>query len=443
MKNFLIMLFVVLTFIFNQSFGQNYGWINISANLPDYPFDTTIINNGADTIYASFSDISFINDNEGWVSTWHPWEQDSAAILHTIDGGDSWEVQMIFRACTVIHMVNESLGWAGTDHGLIFMTTDGGENWSVQGVTGGNITNISFVPGTDTGYLCTYDATFMHRVNPGGVNPINLGGPGWWVSISAPSNERIWISGNTSVECYEDGILTDQPITSATYNSISFIDNNLGWGCGYEGVKDKNQGVLAGCVGKNIPWVHLQYTDSPMNNIFALDDDHVWAVGCCGQIYYSENASQFDRDSLNGANWWSNVVFTPQSHPRPDLDLWIVYFTALNNGYAAGGYNTLLRYTQITTITESSSSGFQIFPNPTSGKFSVTNVHVGNIGSWVLSNAGGVEIIDLFGKVMKSFGGNFISESMEFNVSDLPNGIYFLRILAGNQSTAQKIIIQK
>jgi hypothetical protein len=416
------------------SSAQQYGWIDISANLPKYPFDTTIINNGADTIIANISDISFINDNEGWVTTWHPWSQDSAAILHTTDGGNTWEVQMIFRPCTVIHMVNENLGWAGSDHGLIFKTTDGGENWNIQGVTGGNITGMSFVPGSDTGYLCTFDASFMHQVSPGGVNPINLGGPGWWVSISAPSNEQIWISDASSVECYEDGILTDQPITSATYNSIFFVKPKLGWGCGYEGVKNRNEGTLTGCVGKNIPWVHLQYTEGPMNKIFALDNDHVWAVGCCGQIYYSDNASQFYRDSLNGSNWWSDVVFTPQSHPRPDLDLWVIYFSSLNNGYAAGGYNTLLRYTQITSVEEKADVGIKLWPNPTCGKFKIQNPGL------KIKN---VEMIDVFGKVVKLFPGNLNPEGMEFDVSLLPSGLYFCRVYSENRFFTKKLIIQK
>ncbi|PKN96734.1 MAG: hypothetical protein CVU43_19185 [Chloroflexi bacterium HGW-Chloroflexi-5] len=433
MKKFLFFLTINL-FLSTISLAQQNGWVDISNKLPDYPFDTAIINSGADTIIAHISDICFINDNEGWVTTWHPFSEESAAILHTTNGGDSWEIQSVMRPCNVIHMVNENLGWAGSDHGLIFKTTDGGENWNIQGVTGGNITGMSFVPGSDTGYLCTYDATFIHRVTPDGVTPLSLNGPGWWVSISAPSNEQIWISGATSVECYEDGILTDQPITSATYNSIYFVRNKLGWGCGYEGVKGRNEGTLTGCVGKNIPWVHLQYTEGPMNKIFALDEDHVWAVGFHGQIYYSENASQFYRDSLNGSNWWSNVVFNAQSHPKPDLDLFVIYFSSLNNGYAAGRDNTLLRYTLLTNVEEKTDVEIKLWPNPTREKFKIKNPGL---------KINNVDIIDEFGRVIKSYKGNFNAEGTEFDVSQLPKGMYFCRIYSENMIFTGKLMIQK
>lgn len=406
--------------------------MDISNKLPKYPYDTTIINNGADTIIAQITDISFINDDEGWVTTWHPFNTDSAAILHTTDGGDSWEVQMIFRPCNVIHMVNESLGWAGSDQGLIFITTNGGDSWTVQGVTGANITGMSFVPGTDTGYICSYDITHFHRVTPNGVNAISLDSPGWWASISAPSNDLIWISAATSVVTYDLDGVTDQPITSATYNNLYFYRNNLGWACGYEGVKDRNQGVITGCVGKNIPWVHLQYTDCPMNHVFALDQDHVWAVGFCGQIYYSENASQFDRDSLTGS-WWSNVVFSSQDHPKPEMDLWVIYFSSLNNGYAAGRDNTLLRYSRIFGIDELPEVKADIWPNPVN---STLNIHCPGVDNQKVN----IDLVDLSGKiVMKLFEGINDRGSMECDVSQLPSGIYFLKISGNDIVLIKKI----
>lgn len=76
----------------NSSSAQYYGWADISHNLPDYPYDTTIINNREDTLIAILSDIYFINEKEGWVTTWHAFNDQNAAILHTKDGGDSWKM---------------------------------------------------------------------------------------------------------------------------------------------------------------------------------------------------------------------------------------------------------------------------------------------------------------------------------------------------------------
>lgn len=386
---------IILTSIHYALIAQQFGWTDISKNLPDYPFDTTIINAGADSIYAHISDISFINDNEGWVTTWHAFSDQNATILHTTDGGGTWEVQTVMRPCQVIHMVDENVGYAGSDGGLIFKTFDGGQNWDYFGISGAPITGMSFPAGSDTGYVCSYMSSGMQQITPGGVNNISLGNAGWWHSISAPSHNLIWLSDGSSVWTFDEDGLTDQPISSTWYNSVDFVQNNLGWGVGNDGVKKNNFGTISGCVGKNIPWVHLKYTEKPLYEVFALDENHVWAAGSAGYIYFSENASQFDRDSLSGA-WWSDVVFTPQSHPRPDLDLHKVYFSSLNNGYAAGGYNTLLRYTQITGVQEVSEMEVKLWPNPTSGVVSLQS-------SVFSQRSADIEIMDLHGKVLESY----------------------------------------
>jgi len=77
-----ILLFIILIFSsytlnsFAQtrlSGGQAYGWIDISDNIPGNP---------------SLSDVFFISDNEGWITS-----GSQANIYHTTDGGETFEVQ--------------------------------------------------------------------------------------------------------------------------------------------------------------------------------------------------------------------------------------------------------------------------------------------------------------------------------------------------------------
>ncbi len=88
-----------------------------------------------------------------------------------------------------------------------------------------------------------------------------------------------------------------------------------------------------------------------------------------------------------------------------------------------------------TAIEENTEADFEVYPNPTNGKF-----YVSSTGFHVDINK--VELVDMFGKVVKSFSGNFNAENMEFDVSDLSAGVYFLHILSGNQSATEKFIIQ-
>jgi hypothetical protein len=432
----LILIFHFLLFIFHFSFAQQYGWTDISHNLPEYPYDTTIINNGEDTLIANLSDVYFIDDEEGWVTTWHAFSDQNAAILHTNDGGETWEVQTVMRPCQVIHMIDENVGYAGSDGGLIFKTTDGGNNWSFYGLTGAPITGMSFPPGSDTGYVCSYMSSNLQQITPEGINPVDLGDSGWWKSISAPSHKMIWIGVGVSVYTFDEQGLTDQPTTSATYNMIDFARNDLGWGCGYEGVKDRNPGVIAGCNGKNIDWVHLKYTERPLSEIFALDENHVWAAGFEGYIYYSDNASQFGRDTLTGG-WWSDVTFVSQPNPRPDADFLSLFFTSPQNGFASGGNNILLKYAQVNSVKELPEENFTIFQNPTSGKFKIQNSIPKAFGIKINE----IEVVDFFGNVvMVARQQGNVEGEMEFDIGYLPAGVYFVRIALSNSIIVKKIV---
>lgn len=435
MKRFSILILVLISSLTN-GFTQQHGWKEISKNLPDYPFDTTIINNGADTVIAIITDISFITNDEGWMTTWHAFSNEHAAILHTTDGGETWEVQTVMRPCQVIHMVDATIGYAGSDGGLIFNTTDGGENWTYYGITGAPVTGMSFPPGSDTGYVCSYMSSNLQQITPAGVNPIPLGNADWWHSLSAPSHELIWISSGNSVWTFDEDGLTDQPIASTWYNSIFFVRNDLGWGVGHDGVKGSNPGTISGCTGKNIPWVHLKYTEQPLYEVFALDENHVWAGGYNGYIYYSENASDFGFDSLTSTGW-SNVNFVSQPNPRPDVEFLSLFFTSPQNGFASGGKNVLLKYSQVSGFEEAENLEFEVFPNPARDKFKMQNIKCkpGDCD---------INLVDFLGrKVMDVFEGKLSLEEIEINVSHLPAGVYFVQLVTGNGLMTRKIILSE
>ena len=57
MKVLLYLVIALISFLSVQA--QEYGWVDISGNVPKFPHDTTIINNGADTLLANFKDVFF------------------------------------------------------------------------------------------------------------------------------------------------------------------------------------------------------------------------------------------------------------------------------------------------------------------------------------------------------------------------------------------------
>jgi hypothetical protein len=138
------------------------------------------------------------------------------------------------------------------------------------------ITGMLFIPGSDSGYVCCYMSSNLQQITPDAVNTISLGNTGWWKSFSAPSNDLIWISDGTAVWTFDEDGLTDQPVASTAYNSIDFERNNLGWGVGHDGVKERNPGTISGCIGKDIL---LKYC--PADGVAESD-----IAGCPAEVYF-------------------------------------------------------------------------------------------------------------------------------------------------------------
>jgi photosystem II stability/assembly factor-like uncharacterized protein len=83
---------------------------------------------GAQKIYDDLFSASFPTDKDGWVSgRW-------GCILHTGDGGKTWERQNTGTDYTLssVFFIDSKLGWAVGEEGVIIHTKDGGKNWEKQ-----------------------------------------------------------------------------------------------------------------------------------------------------------------------------------------------------------------------------------------------------------------------------------------------------------------------
>jgi hypothetical protein len=84
-------------------------------------------------------------------------------------------------------------------------------------------------------------------------------------------------------------------------------------------------------------------------------------------------------------------------------------------------------------IADLSASGISIYPNPTSGKFTIDN------GQLTIKN---IEITDITGKTIQSFSNFQISEfsNLEIDLSGFESGIYLIKISTDTNIYTQKII---
>lgn len=226
---FLLSGLIISTMLFSQ---HNYYWQN---PLPQ----------GANLL-----GVSFINPLTGWMAG------DAGVILHTIDGGITWETQNSGIDNHEIYFRDENNGWV-VGSGAIRHTTDGGQTWTAQNCpTFLDLYSISFI-NADTGWIFGSYQTVLRTFN---------GGQHWDLLCSGtPSsywyNEGVFLSyndgwaagGNILGSSYgrichsTDGGLTWQEVirTSKNLNSISFPDQDTGYACGDNGLflKTVNGGV--------------------------------------------------------------------------------------------------------------------------------------------------------------------------------------------------------
>jgi len=402
MKKLLLSTFAFCLFTFalsvdRQAFAQQYGWTDISANIPGDP---------------NFSGVFFVSDDEGWITS-----SSHAEIYRTTDGGKTFEVQTTLNTCNAIHMLNENIGYSGGKSGFIYKTTDGGENWNFFGTMVANLADISFPPTGDTGYACGINGNIWSISNTG-VNKMTSNINGDLHAISFPVNsEEGWVCGGSVIRHYKNSIWNgDQDMPSGGYNAIFMVDSLNGWVVGDGGV------IAHTSDGKN--W--FEQTNSSTNSLFDLfflNTINGWAIGSGGTIIQTSDG---------GTTW--NIV-------GADLttnSLTGVHFTSSTNGYVVGIGKTLLKYGELsgTGSTIAETVQFEIYPNPTQNEFKVqcSEFKVGEAE---------IEIYDLNGRKLleKHFlAGN---ETTEVDVSGLQNGVYMIQLQFENQTVSKKLIIQK
>lgn len=433
MKKSCILLFCSL-FTFHCSLSaQHYGWVDISKKLPDLPFDTTY-NNSGDTLVADLTDLYFINDDEGWVTSWQQSDTATATIFHTVDGGDSWEMQRVDYSCNDIWMLDSQTGYAGSQAGgIIYKTTDGGMHWNFYGITGRPVTDMSFPPGSDTGYVCSDQCNTFHKIRPEGLIEYSATSNNFWEGISGTS-EGVWMAGGVHVNFWNGTEWEwDAPGLCSYYTCLYFISDRNGW--------VGNHCFVQGFNRHGIPWTKIFDTEeASVISIHALTKDQLWATLFDGRIIHTENASDYSWDTITHLPI-NNVVWETQPHPPVKGLLRSIQFTSPNNGYVVGNENVILKYTEVLGIGKElqNTPAIELYPNPTRGKFQILNLRHQTIPKLQTQKT---EVVDLYGKVLIKFNCQLPAANCQLDISHLPAGLYILKISTLGSSIVRKVIKQ-
>jgi photosystem II stability/assembly factor-like uncharacterized protein len=193
MKRQSVYLMLVIIMFSVSCFAQQYGWVDLSDRLP--------VSNGT----ASLSDMHWISDNEGWICSGATGE-----IYHSIDGGQTFEIQTTQFYTNAIYMLNAQVGYAGGYNGRVYKTINGGANWTVHGSIGGTLLDIDFPPESDSGYCCGENGR-IYKIASDGLTSMFTGLQSSFSSVQFPISSNGWVCGGSIItHCYDDQWNTDQ-----------------------------------------------------------------------------------------------------------------------------------------------------------------------------------------------------------------------------------------
>jgi len=405
MKNLTFLLFISL-FTFSSSFAQQYGWLDISNNLPN--------SNGT----ASLSDMHWISENEGWICS-----SALGEIYHTMDGGKTFTIQTTQFYTNAIYMFNTLDGYSGGAEGRVYKTSNGGTTWVVHGSIGGPMRDIDFPPDSDTGY-CSGDKGKIYKIHISGVSSMYTGLNSNLGSISIPTKMQGWSCGG-SIVVHNTGNswITDQSYPSESYNAICMINNTFGWTVGDGGV------IIKTTDGFN--WNYQTNPDPSnrtLNDVFFLNANEGWAVGDGGILLHTTDGGMLW--TIEGAGMTTNMLRAVQ-------------FTSSTNGYVLGNNGTLLKYTLLTSLKKPALAPAyaleQNHPNPSIKTTTIT---------WLSAKSSRqtLKVYDVFGNEVATLADEVRSagrQSIDFDTEELPAGVYFYQLRANGKVETKKMIVSK
>lgn len=396
----------------------------------------------------NFQGIDFLNSNTGWVVSQQSF---TSTILKTTNGGSNWlNISFVNNIRSYdIEFININTGFICGVGDLfdskIYCTTNGGFNWidCNIGEDFAEFFDVNFINST-TGF-CVGEVGKIYKTTNSGVT---------WVKLINPaSNDLIrnifflnettgWLSAGS-----ENGSLYRTTNCGANWqyyiygfheiHSTYFFNDTVGMGCGTDG---HNGSRFYRTTNGGANWAVSQFANLiVLETVTMTGTSKGWLTGLTsdlrGNIYTTSNG---------GTNW---VLQFSSTQPMPLTKL-ITYDSV--TAWAISNNGIILKYGDITgsPLTGVGVPSYfylhQNYPNPfnpsTKIKFEIPSYI--ETSRWVVT----LRIYDILGREVRTLVNENLKPGVyeaDFNASDLPSGVYFYKLDAGEFSETNKMILLK
>jgi hypothetical protein len=254
----------------------------------------------------------------------------------------------------------------------ILKTIDGGTTWTdVSTGTVAVLLSVCF-PDADTGYAV-------------GINPFMATGG---VILKTTDGGDNWST-----------------LSAGTFNglySVDFTGTETGFAVGMFGMLLKT--INGGTTWTNYP----SGTSNTFSSVFFPDNNTGYVAGSMGTIF----------KTLNGGNTWLQI-------PSGTEDgLFSIYFSNADTGYVTGIFGTIIKtsvggtFPVGTAGLSNTSNRLNIYPNPSSGAFTIETSEISGHDQLSILNSGGTNL----------FTCQITGPKTQIDVTNLPGGVYFVRL---------------
>jgi len=415
----------------------------------------------------------------------------SGDIYKSSNSGVHWESKVYGDRNTISDMLflDPMTGFAAGSNGTLLKTFDGGSHWPKQTpLTNEKLTSISFSD-NQRGYIVGTNSVFL-KSTTGGISWIANSIPDCYdlFSVDFINNDVGWVAGNYGkiLKTTDSGnTWMQQPINvswTIDFSSISMVDENIGYACGNYRSFYPPKGIILKTSNGGIGWDSLKSFNSDFNSIFFQSSLNGWVVGetqnmtlhtTDGGITWTNvpiggGNDIFFSDSYNGikvsnVTLWSDISITtdggetwaqqPIVTNQYLLTAYIVesnYWTAGLNGAILYSNNPIVTNMEIENETNKHPVTFKLsqnYPNPfnptTKIKFEIPG-QARNDNVLVT-----LKVYDILGREVailvneESATGGAGEYEVEFNGNNIPSGIYFYQLKAGEYSETRKMVLMK